>query len=84
LRWISDIALGIAELESLGIYHADLALRNTIRVAMKYNQQVDFKIIDFDKGFVVASTLTNNKVFRYTEDIIDYWLEFRFDEDHPR
>jgi hypothetical protein len=32
-QWIVEFAQGITELEKMGIYHADLAVRNTIRVA---------------------------------------------------
>jgi tRNA A-37 threonylcarbamoyl transferase component Bud32 len=51
-KWIIDIAIGIAELEELGIYHADLAFRNTIRVSR--DGWSAFKIIDFDKAFKVV------------------------------
>jgi hypothetical protein len=30
LTWIADVALGISDLEYLGILHTDLAFRNTI------------------------------------------------------
>jgi hypothetical protein len=76
--------LSIAELEQLGIYHADFAFRNTIRVVREYNPQGTFKIIDFDKAFKVFETAPNDKVFTFTEKILDYWLKFLFDKEHPR
>jgi predicted Ser/Thr protein kinase len=51
-EWIRDIALGVQELESLGIYHADLKISNTIRIVVEENE-LSFKIIDFDKAFKV-------------------------------
>jgi hypothetical protein len=43
-----------------------------------------FKIIDFDNAFKVFPTSSNDKAFKYTEEILDFWLKFRFDEDNPR
>ena len=53
-KWIIDIAIGIAELEELGIYHADMAVRNTIRV--RHGGRRAFKIIDFDVAFKFIET----------------------------
>jgi tRNA A-37 threonylcarbamoyl transferase component Bud32 len=64
MKWITNIAIGIAELEELGIYHADLALRNTIRVTR--GEWSAFKIIDFDKAFKVIQTEKNDKAFECT------------------
>jgi tRNA A-37 threonylcarbamoyl transferase component Bud32 len=53
-KWIYEIAEGIGELEGLGIYHIDLALRNTIKVTR--NGWSTFKIIDFDMAFKIVKT----------------------------
>jgi hypothetical protein len=53
-KWIIEIAIGIAELEELGIYQAALAFRNTIRVS--HRGWSVFKIIDFDEAFKVHET----------------------------
>jgi hypothetical protein len=42
-----DIALGVEELERLGIYQASLAFRNTIKTVADENE-FSFKVIDFD------------------------------------
>jgi hypothetical protein len=76
--WIRDIALGVEELESLGIYHADLEIRNIIRIVADENG-CSFKIIDFDKAFKVFPTETKDKTFESTKNLIDHWLRFRFD-----
>jgi hypothetical protein len=75
--WIRDIALAIEELESLGIYHADLAFRNTIKVTQR-NQNV-FKLIDFDKAFKVYPTESKDKAFESTKNLLNFWLRFKFD-----
>jgi hypothetical protein len=72
--WIRDIALAVEELESLGIYHADLAFRNTIKVAQR---SLDvFKVIDFDKAFKVFPTEAEDRVFEFTRQLLDFWLRF--------
>jgi RIO-like serine/threonine protein kinase len=76
--WIRDIALGVEELESLGIYHADLKFRNTIRIVVDENECL-FKVIDFDKVFKVISTEAKDKAFESTNNLLDYWLRFKFD-----
>jgi hypothetical protein len=76
--WIKDIALGLLELESLGIYHADLWFRNTIKIVADENG-CSFKIIDFDKAFKVFPTETKDKAFESTKNLLDHWLRFKFD-----
>jgi hypothetical protein len=72
--WIRDIAKAIEELESLGIYHADLRFRNTIKVTQR--DQDIFKVIDFDKAFKVFSTEAGDKVFEFTKKMLKFWLRF--------
>jgi predicted Ser/Thr protein kinase len=76
--WIRDIALGVEELESLGIYHADLWISNTIRIIVEENE-LSFKIIDFDKAFKVFPTEAKDKAFESTKNLLKYWLSFKFD-----
>jgi RIO-like serine/threonine protein kinase len=76
--WIRNIALGVEELESLGIYHADLNFRNTIRIVVDANE-CSFKIIDFDKAFKVFQTEAKGKAFESTKNLLDHWLRFKFD-----
>jgi hypothetical protein len=76
-KWIIEIAIGIAELEEIGIYHADLQLRNTIRVTRGVWNT--FKIIDFDKAFKVVQTHDKDIAFESTKDLIDFWLRSNFD-----
>jgi hypothetical protein len=76
--WIRDIALGVEELESLGIYHADLWFRNTIRIVVDENECL-FKVIDFDKAFKVFPTEAKDKTFESTKNLLDHWLRFKFD-----
>jgi hypothetical protein len=76
--WIRDIALGVEELENLGIYHADLWFRNTIRIIVEENE-CSFKIIDFDKAFKVFPTEGKDKAFESTKNLLDHWLRFKFD-----
>jgi glucan biosynthesis protein len=75
--WIIDIALAIEELEKLGIYHADLWFRNTIKVT-QINQD-RFKVIDFDKAFKVFPTEEKDKAFESTKNLLDHWIRFKFD-----
>jgi hypothetical protein len=77
-EWIKDIAFGIEELESLGIYHADLWFRNTIKIVADENG-CSFKIIDFDKAFKVFPIETKDKAFESTKNLLDHWLRFKFD-----
>jgi hypothetical protein len=63
--WIRDIALGVEELESLQIYHADLKISNTIKIVVEENE-CSFKIIDFDKAFKVFPTESKDKAFEST------------------
>jgi tRNA A-37 threonylcarbamoyl transferase component Bud32 len=65
MKWITNIAIGIAELEELGIYHADLAFRNTIRVT--HGEWSAFKIIDFNRAFKVIQTKEKDKSFECTK-----------------
>jgi hypothetical protein len=76
--WIRDIALGVEELERLGIYHADLWFRNTIRIVTDENE-CSFKVIKFDKAFKVFPTEAKDKAFESTENLLDHWLRFEFD-----
>jgi hypothetical protein len=76
--WIRDITLGVEELESLGIYHADLWIKNTIRISVDENES-SFKIIDFDKAFKVFQTEAIDKALESTKNMLDYWLRFKFD-----
>jgi hypothetical protein len=76
--WIIDIALGVEELENLGIYHADLGIRNTIKIAVDANECL-FKVIDFDKAFKVFPTEAKDKAFESTKNLLDHWLRFKFD-----
>jgi hypothetical protein len=69
-------------LEELGIYHADLAIRNTIRVSRE--GWFAFKIIDFDKAFKVIKSEENDKAYECTLELIDFWLKFTFDSDRLR
>lgn len=62
LTWIADIALGISELESLGILHADLAFRNTIMKVFS-SGKCTFKIIDFDKAWKVCRTSQDDPAY---------------------
>ena len=82
LRWITDIALGICELEKLGIYHADLYFRNTIKVSK--GNAFCFKIIDFDKAFKVHQTEKKDEGYQCTRDLFDFWLRFRFAGKHSK
>jgi hypothetical protein len=75
--WIRDVALGVEELEELGIYHADLWFRNTKK--MINMGEFFFKIIDFDKAFKVFPTEAKDKAFESTKNLIDHWLRFKFD-----
>jgi predicted Ser/Thr protein kinase len=77
LEWIIDIAQAIPELEEMGIYHADIALRNTIRITHSGSKR--FKIIDFDKAFKVIKTDEKDTAFNCTQQLIDFWLFFDFD-----
>lgn len=72
-KWIADTAEGIAELEQMGIYHADLTLRNTIRISRRGGWST-FKIIDFDWAFKVIQTEENDKAFECTKELIQFWL----------
>ncbi len=65
----------------MGIYHADLALRNTIRVSR--GGWSAFKIIDFDLTFKVVKTGEKDRAYGYTEELIDFWLYFKFDSNKP-
>jgi hypothetical protein len=76
--WMKDIALGVEELENLGIYHADLWFRNTIRIVVDENK-FSFKVIDFDKAYKVFPTEAKDKAFESTKNLIDHWLRFKFD-----
>ena len=75
-KWIIHIALGINELEDLGIYHADLFFRNTIKVTK--GNKFSFKIIDFDKAFKINKTQKKDKTFECTQNLFDFWLRFKF------
>jgi predicted Ser/Thr protein kinase len=81
-QWIVDIAAGILELEQLGIYHSDLAFRNTIRVTE--NKSTVFKIIDYDKAFKVSKTKQRDRAFETTSDVFAFWLRFHFDRQLSR
>ena len=52
------IIRGIIELQKIGIYHADLCVRNTIKVSStnrNHNKnEFQYKIIDFDFAFKVG------------------------------
>jgi hypothetical protein len=76
--WIRDIALGVEELERLGIYHADLGIRNTIRI-VTYENECSLKMIKFDKAFKVVPTEAKDKAFESTKNLLDHWLRFNFD-----
>jgi hypothetical protein len=76
--WIRDIALGVEELEGLGVYHADLKISNTIRIVVDANE-CSFKIIDFDKAFKVIPIEAKDKAFESTKNLLDHWLRFKFD-----
>jgi hypothetical protein len=62
----------------LGIYHADLGIRNTIKIVVDANE-FSFKIIDFDKAFKVAPTEAKDKAVESTKNLFKYWLRFKFD-----
>ena len=50
------IIRGIIELQKIGIYHADLCVRNTIKVSNNRThdkKEFQYKIIDFDYAFYV-------------------------------
>lgn len=47
-KWICDTINAVIELQAAGIFHADLAIRNTIKINDKY------KVIDFDLAFKVT------------------------------
>jgi tRNA A-37 threonylcarbamoyl transferase component Bud32 len=81
-RWIRDIALGVAELEEVGIYHADLALRNTIRVT--HGKWSAFKIIDFDRAFKVMRTVDKDKAFELVKQLFDFWLKSNYQHNGMR
>jgi hypothetical protein len=66
----------------LGIYHADLAFRNTIKISQPHS--FTFKIIDFDKAFKVVKTKENDMAYESTKNLLDYWLKFTFDHYQPR
>jgi tRNA A-37 threonylcarbamoyl transferase component Bud32 len=82
MKWIANIAIGIAELEELGIYHADLALRNTIRVTL--GERSVFKIIDFDYAFKVMRTEEKDKAFDCANRLLDFWLKSNFHQNEMR
>ena len=54
-----------------------MAFRNTILV--ERNQWTSFKIIDFDKAFLVGKEVLHEKAYEYTEELLDFWLKFNFD-----
>ena len=86
LSWIRCIALGVSELEQLGIYHPSLSLQGTIKVLR--GERSVFKIADFSDAFKVAKSLSTekgkDKAFELTRDIFDFWLRFRYDLKRPR
>jgi tRNA A-37 threonylcarbamoyl transferase component Bud32 len=55
LRWISDIARSVSEIEKMGIIYLDLAIDNTIKVGGT------FKIIDFGVAYKVKIVFTENQ-----------------------
>lgn len=54
LKWIICLVDGILELQEFGLFHADLAFRNTISVPSSNNPSDSvYKLIDFDYAFKV-------------------------------
>jgi hypothetical protein len=63
----------------MGIYHSDLAIRNTITVS--FGALSAFKIIDFDKAFKVVKSVKGKDIaFECTEKLFDFWLSSTFNE----
>jgi hypothetical protein len=74
--WICCVVVGILELQQLGIFHPDLAFRNTIKVDTIRDGWV-FKIIDFDYAFKVAECKYEPRkgaLLATTRAIITFWL----------
>jgi hypothetical protein len=72
-----DTARAINELEELGIYHADLSFRNTIKIIKE--GIFSFKVIDFDKAFVYKDTPYSKRAYQSTIESFRYWILFDFE-----
>ena len=74
VSWLTCLIRGILELQKLGIIHADLEFRNTIRV--KGEDGWTYKIIDFDLSFMVKEghSILNSMLFDNTKKMIRLWL----------
>jgi hypothetical protein len=67
---------GIVELQSLGIYHQDLGMRNTRRIPQKGDKDnLVYQIVDFDQAFKVGLD-RKDSLIEISREIIRLWLEF--------
>jgi hypothetical protein len=63
---LKSIANFILQIEEMGIYHADIFLRNIIKVP-RFNR---FKLIDFDKAFQFKETERGKQNYEITKYIL--------------
>jgi hypothetical protein len=64
-------------LEELGIYHADLAFRNTIQIIK--GGIVYVKVIDFDIAFLYKDTPYSTRAYQTTIESFRHWILFDFE-----
>ena len=64
-------------MQKLGIFHADIELRNTIQLEEGSElRKFRYKIIDFDYAFKVRESEGEKhpSLFRHTREIIMFWI----------
>ena len=73
--WLSCLIKGVLELQGMGIFHADLELRNTIKLE-KRSGEITYKIIDFDRTFKIRGIPSerHTSLLEHTKAIIKFWI----------
>ena len=62
-------------MQGMGIFHADLELRNTIKLE-KRSGEITYKIIDFDRTFKIRGIPSekHTSLLEHTKAIIKFWI----------
>ena len=74
-KWLSCLVKGVLELQEIGIFHADLEFRNTIKLE-RGNGELTYKIIDFDWAFKIGENPEEKypSLLNHTKAILRFWL----------